>query len=586
MATEAGELVVKISADVADIKTSLQQMAGQVNTLGVGTIAAGNLMASAFQKMGAEAVAFVKESLSAFAEHEQAVTRLTFLVGTEATQAFVNYAEELQRTTAFSDDAVLALEKQLSQYGIYPGSVREATKALVDFASITGVDLPAAGTMMAKAMAGQSRELKNYGIDVSVAGTRSDNLAKVTAALEKQFHNAAETMKGTTIGAVDSLKNSFGDLQKQLGELLAPTLKKIVVSMDETVTGLNALIRSNKGYSDTIGDQKQKLADLIALGKGQISNGVALTKQQQDEIKTLVQHIRTLEQLKTAKNQDVGATDREIASIRALKDEILKLQQEQAHLGEITKLNSDKRILTAQMELAQMQADEKIITQTTMLETQKRLETSKLAWETQASYSDQLQVAMVEDLNNSKQAWVDMTKSMVDSFATSTAKMIVEGGRFSDVIKNLWKNIAEQVIAQIIRMIAEWLIWMAITGGSGGGLAFAGGKMASGGMINEPSMLIGMRTGSRHLVGEAGPEEVVPRGTSGRGNQANAGGGAGGGSGGGAGGGITINISGQFVEGSPTKWQRMIQEQIVPQLRRFSMKQPVGVVTRKRGAMS
>lgn len=586
MATEAGELVIKISADVADIKTSLQQMAGQVQGIGVGTVAAGNIMASAFQKMGAEAVAFVKESILAFAEHEQAITRLSIVVGRDAAEALGQYANELQRTTAFSDDAIVSLENQLTQYGIYPDSVKQATAALLDFAAATGKDLPEAGAMLGKAMSGQSRELKQYGLDLSTTASRTQNLDKTLAFLTDRFGGAAAMMKGTTLGSVQSLSNSFGDLQKQLGQLVAPALTKVTSALSDWLQGINDAIHGAKGYADTLEDQRAKLKWLTDEAKENIAYGHQLTQAMKDNIKTTADHVAALAKLAKAKNDDKGATDREISSIRALKDEILKLQQEQEHLGEITALNTQKRILSAQMELAQMTADEQQLTAITSLETQKRLEQSKMAWETQASYSDQLQVTMVEDLNNTTKVFVDMTKSMIDSFATSTAKMIVEGGRFSDVIKNLWQNIAEQVIAQIIRMIAEWLVWMAITGGSGGGLALAGGKMASGGMINEPSMLIGMRTGSRHLVGEAGPEEVVPRGTSGKGNQANAASGGGGGGSGGAGGGVTINISGQFIEGSPTKWQRMIQEQIIPQLRRFSMKQPVGVVTRKRGAMS
>lgn len=587
MATEAGELIVKISADVSEIKASLAQMTGKVQGLGIGTVAAGNLMADAFKRMASEAVDFVKESVMAFAEHEQAVTRLSLAIGRDGANALATYAEELQRTTAFSDDAILSLENQLVQYGIYPGSVKEATSALVDFAARTGKDLPEAGQMLAKAMSGQSRELKNYGIDVSVVASRSENLATVVKALQTNFHGAAMEMKGTTIGAIDSLKNSFSDLQKQLGELLAPTLHKIVSNLDEIVSGINMAIRVNKGYADTLDDQKRKLADLVQMGKNQISNGVALTKQQQDEIKALTQHIQVLSRVTKAKNDDKGATDREIASIRALKDEVMKLQQEQAHLAEITSLNTQKRIMTAQMELAQMTSDEKQLTQITNLETQKRLETSKMAWETQASFKDQFQVSLVEDMNNNTKAWADMAKGMIDSFANSTAKMIVEGGRFADVIKNLWQQIAEQVIAQIIRMIAEWLIWQAMTGGAGG---FAGGFLgrgAAGGMINEPSMILGLRSGSAILAGEAGPEAFGPAGTMNTLNTGAATASSGGGGGGGGGGGdIHVHVNGQFIEGSPSKWQRLIQEQIAPQVRRLAMKDPNSLITRKRGSLS
>lgn len=607
MAADAGELVVKISADVSDIKKALEDIKGNVGNLGADTVAKGNLMADAFKKIGEAAIHFVEDSVRAFAEHEQAITRLTLAVGGPAAKSMADFAQQLQRTTAFSDDAILSLENQLTQYGVFPDSVKQATQALVDFAARTGKDLPEAGAMMAKAMAGQGRELKNYGIDVSVAASRSENLASVVQQLEGRFGGAAVVMKGTLSGSMANLTNQFEDLKKKIGEDLAPVLSKFLAWANDSIALIDRVINKNKQYSDTIEGQKEKLATLIANMKAQISNGVDLDKNEQDQIRTLVAHIKQLEAAANAHKKNTGATEIEIDSIRALKNELELLQQQEKNLGVITDLTTKKRMLGNELELAQLQADATVadqlaaqstakkimlsqqelaeltaqqieISSITDIETQKRLATAQLSWEAQASFSDQLSVSIQEDLATTTAQFADMAKTMISSFANSTAKMIVEGGKFSDVMKNLWQQLAEMVIAQILKMIAEWLVFQAMTGGSGGIIGGFAGGWAEGGVIDEPSVITGLRSGVTHIAGEAGPEAVVPMHKMG-------GSGPGVGSGSGGSGGITINITGQFLEGNQSTWNRMVQEQIIPQLRRFSMTQPNGVVNRKRGAM-
>lgn len=606
MATDAGELIIKISADVAEIKNQLQQVADKASGMSATTVAKGTIMADAFEKIGRAAITFVQQSIEAFAEEQAVMTRLALQVGGPTAQAFKDFAEEQQKMTSFSDDAVLSLEAQLSQYGIYPGSVKAATKAALDFASVTGKDLPTVGEMFAKAMSGQSRELKQYGLDLSTAASRSDNLAKTIAFLDQRFGGAAETMKGTFSGSIKDLQNQFSDFQKKIGAEFVPVLQTWVGWLNkgiDAVRKMTGAANEDKSVRE-LGIQKlreerdaleAKLKTQTEVKDG-VLNEVAVSAKTRDEISQRIAMIgREIKALKdqkdvvvqtgTAKKKAastaVGATETEIDSIKALQDQIIKLEQEQQNLGRITQLVSQQKILQAQIELAQMQADEMNLTQTTAIETQKRLEQSQLAWETNASYSDQLAVKMQSDLNNTTATFVDMTLQTMDAFYNSTAKMIVEGGRFRDVVKDLWKNLAEAVIAQIERMIAEWLILQAMTGGAGGGLGGVLGGFATGGMVNEPSIITGMRSGRSHFVAENGPEMIVPSGGSAGENKPF---GPGEGPGGGGGGGVTINISGQFLEGSASKWQKIVREQIVPQVRRYTMSTPVGPFNRKRGA--
>jgi hypothetical protein len=47
---------------------------------------------------------------------------------------------------------------------------------------------------------------------------------------------------------------------------------------------------------------------------------------------------------------------------------------------------------------------------------------------------------------------------------------------------------------------------------------------------------------------------------------------------------LTVNISGQFIEGNENQWQRMFREKIMPEIRRMTMSNPTGNFIRRRGA--
>lgn len=582
MATDAGELVVKLRADIQDLTQNMRSATDTVGKFGTSTIAMGTALGMSFNQLTQKVLDFGISSIKAFGDQEIAVTRLSNIVGQDAALAFRNYAQEVQRTTTFSDDSVLALEAQLASFGVLPGSIEEATHALVEYAGQTGKDLPEAGAVLARAMSGQSRELRQYGLELSTTDTRSDNLSKTTKFLEGRFGDIAEQLRSTTIGQVEALKNQFDDLKKQLGEQLLPVANKVLqwaVDMVEPLTHLND---KHKVYSDTISDQKQKLADLTYEAKALISNGInALPPALTAAIRATGEHIKTLEKATTAAKGNKGATENEIDAIRKLKEEIAGEAQVYEHINEVARLSTDLKISQAKNELAVMQAMQAQITTFTNLETEKRLETSRLSYEANASFSDQLKVKMTDDMAHNTSVWVDMTTTMIDSFAASTAKMIMEGGRFSQVLQNLWQQLAQMVIQQILRMIAQWLVWQAMTGGAGG--AF-GGFMAEGGMINEPSLIIGMKSGQKHIAGEAGPEMVVPTGQGGGNYAFSSTSGPKGGGGGGGGGEVHIHINGQFLEGSPSKWQELVKRQIVPEIRRWTMSSPTGPFTRRRGS--
>lgn len=139
--------------------------------------------------------------------------------------------------------------------------------------------------------------------------------------------------------------------------------------------------------------------------------------------------------------------------------------------------------------------------------------------------------AISSKMDELKTKWSDINKSMGElwgttmtmiatGFGTSVADMIVDGKDFGDSMKELWKDIAKTVIAEIVKMIAQQIIlfaWQVATGtvGQGGGPAGKLGKLfgfKDGGVI--PSARAGLISGANGFTrtgnyGEGGMPAIV-----------------------------------------------------------------------------
>ena len=91
-------------------------------------------------------------------------------------------------------------------------------------------------------------------------------------------------------------------------------------------------------------------------------------------------------------------------------------------------------------------------------------------------------------------------------FGNAFAKSLVEGKNFTEQMRQAFKNMAEQIISDIVRMITEWAIFSAMSG--------MGGNVGMMGMAGLSHMGIGNAVGGSSIVdrptlfmaGEGGPE--------------------------------------------------------------------------------
>ncbi len=178
-----------------------------------------------------------------------------------------------------------------------------------------------------------------------------------------------------------------------------------------------------------------------------------------------------------------GAIEKENETIRSLNDAIGKQAQDEQYLSEITRL-----------------------------ETQKRINASRQAFEAQASFSQLLAVKMAQDAQSWALVFVNAIGNIRDQFAAGFANMVMNGGKFKDMMSNIGKQILQDFIENVIKkMITQWLTMIGVMQATGAGVGIGGGAVGAGagGGIPGGGAGIGMLPGVGGIIGAGFGASVI-----------------------------------------------------------------------------
>lgn len=185
-------------------------------------MAFGTMMAAAIA--GSAIFAFLKDSVQAFGESEKAAAKLEKQLG-YTSDALSNYASEVQQTTTFEDDLVVAAMGSIAAFTKNEEEIKALTAAALDFAAATGTDLVQAASLMAKSFGSSTNALGRYGVEVTGAVGSQERLQAITQRVSELFGGQASAQAQTYSGKIVNLQNRFGDLKENIGKSLMPALE-------------------------------------------------------------------------------------------------------------------------------------------------------------------------------------------------------------------------------------------------------------------------------------------------------------------------------------------------------------------------
>jgi len=178
------------------------------------------------QRLIGGAVDFLKESVQAAAEAEAAQNRLATAmkqngIATEGNRAaFEALAKEMQRTTVYEDDQIVALQAMATQLGVLPSQMEGAIKAAANLASGLGIDLETAMKMIVKANNETYTTFQRLGVSIDETRAKAEGLPYVLAQINAGMGGQAAAEIETYAGQVAQLANEWGELKEQLGGLV------------------------------------------------------------------------------------------------------------------------------------------------------------------------------------------------------------------------------------------------------------------------------------------------------------------------------------------------------------------------------
>lgn len=250
--SKSTEELVKLQKEAASVGSSFKKI-GET----AAGVFAGGLLTKAFDAASGALSSFVSvigDSITAATEQEDAVNRLNVALASsgnfsqQASDDLQAFANQLQATTKFEDDAILNTSALIATLtGLSGQALKDATQATVDLSAALGKDLDTSATLVAKAIEGNVGGLNKFGVEVKKGATEAETLDNVLKSLNGQFGGAAAGQVKTFSGAITALQNTFGDLLEEIGFTITknPAVIAAFNAIKESIAGVGRFVTDN-----------------------------------------------------------------------------------------------------------------------------------------------------------------------------------------------------------------------------------------------------------------------------------------------------------------------------------------------------
>lgn len=274
------KIAIKTTADLTGQKqtvTGLDQIKGKLadvqiagTTLGAAMTNGPAAAAAVLVAAGGAFLAFAKSSIEAAEEEAQALAVLnsaleaTAQFSVEAAEGIGKLADEQERATNVSGETWTEAAARLIQYGARVEEIPELFPILEGLAGRMGGDVAGAARALGMALAGQTRGLAQFGVQIADGASKVEILAKaqeIAAKGQGVLRGQAATLTGETIAlgnAWGEVKTEFGKSITQGGELAKAVgvVTKAVLYLRDNMDGVLKFSRETLagltlGFSET-----------------------------------------------------------------------------------------------------------------------------------------------------------------------------------------------------------------------------------------------------------------------------------------------------------------------------------------------
>lgn len=474
------------------------------------------------------------QAVEAFRTQEIAVNQLEITLRNagaytaEYSSHIQQLASTIQEYSNYGDEAIIKAQAMGQAYIGNTKITDELTKATIDFAAATGMDLEQAFSLVGKSIGSETNALGRYGIQLEKGMTDAQKMEAIQKQLGDRYAGTAKEMAN----ASTQLKNALSDLSEQFGAVLNPAVEKTqnvliqgVQKLTQWIKQVRILKAEIKSLSiDDLTTRYQENMEYIAqLESGSYDSlgvevndkttgvyGELYQKYKKDNVAILAQ-IKKIKEAdkelqKNAKSfkmsDDIGFGGVSNAPVQkaqaAAKQTVEKIQEQK---GAYQLLTEQVNELTAKLRDLAVEG-----------------QTGSQVWN---EYKSQLDLAKNE-LAAVDEAFKDVSESnnnsvdkLSNSISTGLINALKDGSNAFEIFANVAVNAIEEVIQEFLKTSLIKPLLSSVFGGFGGLFSLFGFKnggiipFARGGVVNKPT-LFPMANGGTGLMGEAGAEAVMP----------------------------------------------------------------------------
>jgi hypothetical protein len=253
-----GRLDVKIGADISSFTGEIKKASSTLNSFGNKVAGIGKIVSAG---ISTPLVAAAGLSVKAFDTQIQAEKRLEAALRSAgqfskaALQDFKDFASGLQSVTTVGDESTLKLLQVAKSMGLTNEQAKRAAKNSIALSKSMGINEQSAIRYTAALEQGDSTMLNRYLPTLRQVEDDSERAAKAQELLGQMFGAAtAEAQSG--LGPLTQIKNTFGDLQEEIGGI-------VLEYMQPFIQGLKNLVDAFKNSSQ---ETKEFITQVILVG--------------------------------------------------------------------------------------------------------------------------------------------------------------------------------------------------------------------------------------------------------------------------------------------------------------------------------
>lgn len=343
------ELKVFVTAEVNNAISNLQKVDKQTKAAESSFKVLGKTITAAF--VATEIIKFSKQSINAWETQKQAVEVLNATLQATGATAWTSskqlqeMASSLQKITNYGDETIIQMQSVLLGFKNIKGDTfDDATKAILDMATVMKMDLSSAAQAVGKALDDPINgitSLQRQGFrfseaqkDVIQALIDTGDMAGAQKIILDELNTTYGGAAEAAVTASAQIKNAWGDLQESFGKGLTEIINIVIGGSG----GENRIANLLEKWAQTIDKNNKKRQRLFAKDyQADYYQKLGLDEQVEEAEYQLEEWTIALEKAKKAKDKldaqtNVDWWSAEVERIKKARDEMQEYQKEQNNL--------------------------------------------------------------------------------------------------------------------------------------------------------------------------------------------------------------------------------------------------------------